>query len=1154
MTLATRDAGHARRDFQLPPQWGAMMVDMTAHTDQSWDNDVLALSRLAGVEVTSVKLESLPPGYKETTSPGQALEELDLMRRLDASTVTFVVREPQDPDSSFRIRRLSLQRGELAEIVPVLESFGLSLVESVPIQIPTAGPAGTVVHIDDMALRVRDAAAGEGQLARPASFSDRLVDALGAGEAGRFDIDPLNRLVVTAGITWPEVTVLRAYVRYWSQVVATVDLRAAADSLVAYPELAAALVCYFEARFDIGQATAESSEAAVDAARQSCVDNLALVTRLDDDRLLRGLLGLIDATWRTNFYSPQWQDICRRPPASAPALVLKIDGRAVPESVPPRPEVETFVHSTSVEGIHLRAGRVARGGIRWSERPDDFRTEVLDLAFAQVKKNAPIVPTGAKGGFVVRQAAVGSGRSANRSRPSPQEVAAAYETFIAALLEITDDYRDDRVVSPPTVLPADGPDPYLVVAADKGTASFSDLANTLAERKGFWLGDAFASGGSRGYDHKAMGITARGAWVAVSRHFKELGVDVAEDPFRVVGVGDMSGDVFGNGMIQSSAIELVGAFDHRHIFLDPQPDRQGSFKERCRLASLSRSSWDDYDRSLISQGGGVWPRDAKSIPVSVEAAQALGISPGETSPPELVSAILSAPVDLLWFGGIGTFVSAPGESEADVADHANDAVRVTSDRVRARVIGEGANLGVTQRARLRYSRRGGRVNADFIDNAAGVATSDREVNLKILLALAISEGRLAESDRDGYLKRAEEEVAASVLAQVDHSVVALNRAARWSERELDSYESLVDYLEGDGLFDRGVEVLPDRSEFEVRRKAGAGLIRPELATLLAYAKSDVVKSLEASGAAADPVFADAVHAYFPSELRRDFSDLIPRHRLYNQLAATDVAGEMVDRMGIVWAHDLAGELGCRLADVATAFWVGRRVCDAGRLWSQLDAFAAKLEVSREAELRDELAAAVGSLARSYLLEGPDGPPSRRADTYAASAALLEAQLPGRPDETGVEAETGGVATLTRRVARATRRAESIKAVGSADSADLNLVEVLKAWDALGAPGLPPERIAGVVASALESTPPPSKLLVWQARAIMDDLAEWRREVSLRAARPDAKAGPGGDPIRMHSTDALDVLDSPGASCGDRLSAASLALRRLQRSTRKAGSA
>ena len=1139
-----------------------MMVGMT-HTDQSWDNGVLALSRIAGVADTSVALEGLPPGYRESTSPEEAVEELAGMRSLVGSASRYLVRESPDPESSFRLRRLSLQRSELAAIVPILESFGLSLVESVPFQVASGPEPGSVVHVDDMAVRVRGSGSDRLDVGHPASFSARLVDAFSAAEAGLFDIDALNRLVVVGALAWRQVAVLRAYVRYWSQVVPNVDLDATADSLVAYPEVTAALAAYFEERFDPARTADTSSPGAVESARGACVEKLAAVARLDDDRSLRGVLGLIDATWRTNFYAAEWQTPPGDRAASPAALVLKMDGRAVPQSAPPRPEVETFVHSTTVEGIHLRAGRVARGGIRWSERPDDFRTEVLDLAFAQVKKNAPIVPTGAKGGFVVRSADAGAGRSANRSRPSPDEIAAAYKIFISALLEITDNYEDDLVVSPSMLSATDGPDPYFVVAADKGTASFSDLANSLAEQRGFWLGDAFASGGSRGYDHKAMGITARGAWVAVRRHFKELGIDVSADPFRVVGVGDMSGDVFGNGMIQSRAIELVGAFDHRHIFLDPLPDRDNSFEERVRLSRLARSSWDDYDRSVISKGGGVWPRDSKSLPVSPEAASTLGIAAGDTSPLEVVSAILAAPVDLLWFGGIGTFVAAPGESDADVADHANDVVRITSDKVRARVIGEGANLGVTQRARLRYSRRGGRVNADFIDNAAGVATSDREVNLKILLALAISEGRLAGSDRDDYLSRAEDEVAAAVLAQVDHSVVALNRAARWSERELDAYESLADALEAEGSIDRGVEVLPDRSEFEVRRKAGAGLIRPELATLLAYAKSDVVKSMESSGASGDPAFAEAVHAYFPSELRRDFSDLIPRHRLYHQLAATDVAGEMVDRMGIVWAHDLAGELGKRLADVATAFWVARRVCDAGRLWARLDESAASFEAAEEADLRDRLSAAVGSLARGYLLEGVVGSPGERGDFDIATVARLEKDLPGSVASSAgpagyagevaaltgeVAALTGEVAALTGEVRRVSRLVELLRAVSPLSGFGVNLADAVRAWDSLGAPGSPVDRITATLKSALEASPPPSKLLVWQSRVVMDDLAEWRRDAALQAVR-SAEAVPSDGATSDSDSNgaaALGVLSSPATSSGDRVAAASLALRRLRR--------
>ncbi|MST34072.1 NAD-glutamate dehydrogenase, partial [Acidimicrobiaceae bacterium USS-CC1] len=503
--------------------------------------------------------------------------------------------------------------------------------------------------------------------------------------------------------------------------------------------------------------------------------DLAAVEQLEQDQVLRGYLALVDATLRTSYplRTPEGEPL--------PTVTLKLASRSVPDLPAPHPLVETWVHGPDVEGIHLRFGPVARGGIRWSDRPEDFRTEVLGLAAAQVKKNAVIVPTGAKGGFVCR----------GRTPASAAGVRQAYETFISSLLDITDNYVGGRVVSPPGVVTRDGEDPYLVVAADKGTATFSDAANALSEQRHFWLGDAFASGGSHGYDHKAMGITARGAWVAVRRHFHQLGIDVQTETVTVAGIGDMSGDVFGNGMLQSQAIALVAAFDHRHVFLDPDPDPKASFAERQRLAALGRSSWDDYDRTAISEGGGVWSREAKTVPLSPQARRALGVTAAELSPPELISAILRAPVDLLWFGGIGTYIKASDEADSEVGDHANDAVRVTADQVRARVLAEGGNLGVTQRGRIRYSRRGGRINADFIDNAAGVATSDREVNLKILVDLAIAEGRLDPAERDAELQAAEPFVAEEVLRQVDHSVAALNRAVPASARELDAYEALL---------------------------------------------------------------------------------------------------------------------------------------------------------------------------------------------------------------------------------------------------------------------------------------------------------------------------------------------------------------------------
>jgi glutamate dehydrogenase len=1013
------------------------------------------------------------------------------------------------------------------------------------------GDTARVAYIDDMAVRVRagnyEAVVGDD----PDGFADRLVEAIQATQCGCSDVDPLNRLVIAAGLGWSQVVVLRGYLRYWSQVVASLDLRATADSLVAYPTLTAALISYFEARFDPQSEGSDLVEGPGGgfrevSTRDACVEQLAGVTHLDDDRVLRGVLGLIDATWRTNYFTPSMRAAFAAfgfraqragswgPPGRPAPIVLKLDGRRVPEAPSPRPEVETFVHSTALEGIHLRAGRIARGGIRWSERPDDFRTEVADLAFAQVKKNSVIVPTGAKGGFVVRYHPDEAAPSAAWRRPSFGEVADAYETFISSLLAITDNFAGTEVVPPSGVRAADAADPYLVVAADKGTASFSDLANSIAERVGFWLGDAFASGGSHGYDHKAMGITAKGAWVAVARHFKELGIDVSKDRFRVVGVGDMSGDVFGNGMIQSSAIELVAAFDHRHIFVDPNPDPLRSFEERCRLAALARSSWDDYDRDAISPGGGVWSRADKTVHVSAEAAVALGLSEGEVSPPQLISAILKAPVDLLWFGGIGTFLKAPEEADSDVADHANDATRVTSDQVRARVIGEGANLGVTQKARVGYSRRGGRVNADFIDNAAGVATSDREVNLKILLTAAAEEEGLSMSERDGYLARAEPAVAAAVLAQVDHSVVALNRAAKRSDRDLDAYESLVASLERNGLIDRASEVLPDVAEFEVRRKAGAGLIRPELATLLAYAKSDIVVSIEASGAAGDPIFLDSVEAYFPPEFRRDFAKLIPAHRLYEQIAATGVAGEMVDRMGIVWAHDLADELGCRLADVSVAFWVARRVCDAERLWELLADRSPSMDPAVEAELHSEIANAVERLARRYLLQGGVGDAELRAARDVAAGEEVGACLAASLDAREIRVQ----------IATASRRIESIDLAVLASKSARGVDECRRCleWLRHGVA----DRLEATLTEALDASPPPSRVLVWQARAVLDDLDAWlQRAATWMLEQGQVKDDPTSvlAPLIL---DALAVLDSAPERAADRVAAGALVVRRLHR--------
>ena len=1154
--------------------------------DSAWDDEVRNLSGALPAPLLDSFLRGLPAGYRQQTGPVQAArdaaEVAALLQMPDAGegpvggpagdrpmmgrTHRLLVAPAPDELCTFRLRRFGRDGIELTRTLPLLESFGLVVVEAIPFRLADPTDPQAELHIDDIGIRVDSPFGPEALRFVPEHHGARLVEAVEASATGEADVDSLNRLVTSAALDWRQVTVLRAYLRYWHQVAADLSWDDLTDPLAAHPDAARALVGYFQARFDPAALPAGpppdggSEPVRGGPERALCLGQLDLVDRLEAFRVLRALLGLVDATWRTNYFSAGYADTGRPAGGRLSPLVLKLDSTAVPELGPPRPYVDTFVHGPAVEGIHLRAGLVARGGLRWSERPADFRTEVLDLAFAQVKKNAIIVPTGAKGGFVVRQPSTLPGAALAKARPSPEQVRQAYELFVAALLEVTDNIESGKVVTPERVVAWDGPDPYLVVAADKGTATFSDLANSISERTGFWLGDAFASGGSRGYDHKAMGITARGAWVAVRRHFRELGIDVATDPIKVVGVGDMSGDVFGNGMLRSRAIRLVAAFDHRHIFLDPDPDPDRSFEERQRLFGLERSSWADYAGKAISAGGGVWPRDAREVPLSPEARAVLGVGEASMSPPQLVSAILSAPVDLLWFGGIGTFIKAVGEPDTDVGDHANDGVRITSDRIRARVVAEGANLGITQRARIRYSRRGGRINADFIDNAAGVATSDREVNLKILLALAVEKGRLDPAERDRFLARSEEEVADGVLRQVDHSVAALNRAATRSEKELDAYEALVDDLHAAGRFDRGVEVLPDGEEFRVRRAAGAGLIRPELATILAYAKADLVGAIEASGRARDPLFLDSVLPYFPTPVRDAFGDLVPEHRLYPQLAATDVAGEIVDQMGIVWAHDLAAELGRDLADVATAFWVARRVAGAGQLWSELEDMAADpasgLSAPAEAALHQSVAAAVGDLVRAYLRSVSRFDAGRVAErdeelAAASESGTLPGVVAGEP-----EAGAGGtdwsdldVPEQTReRFLSARRRVAVVSAGMLARTIGRPVGDVLEALQALDrAAGL--DRLAADVRAALESSPPPGRVRVWQARAVLDDLADWRGRAVVASLGDGTAEHPGAAVARWVESHrpALQRASAIGGRSpagSDPLAVAGLTLRRL----------
>ncbi len=673
------------------------------------------------------------------------------------------------------------------------------------------------------------------------------------------------------------------------------------------------------------------------------LEALSRVPDLAHHEVLSELLSLVEATTRSNW-------ALKRGP-----VALKFASASVHFLPAPKPTSEIFVWTPWFHGLHLRFGAVARGGIRWSERQRDLRTEVLGLARAQVKKNSLIVPTGAKGAFVLRDLFAGQDKARD-----------AYAAFVVSLLDLTDNIVDGKVVHPSGIWCRDGEDPYLVVAPDKGTATFSDLANAISNKAGFWLGDAFASGGSNGYDHKALGITAKGAWLAVGRHFHALGIDPQREPIRVVGVGDMSGDVFGNGMLQSRELRLIAAFDHRHIFVDPSPDPQRSYEERLRLSRLPGSSWRDYDLSTASAGSAVYSRQAVQVPLSDEARSVLNLGPSPVSATELVRAILEAPSDLIFFGGIGTFVKAPDELDVEVDDASNDDVRVSADHVRARVIVEGANLAVTQRARVSYSRRGGRVNADFVDNAGGVALSDREVNLKVLLDLAEAHGRLGAGRRHEMLAQVTDEVVQAVLTDVSRSIDSLDHAAVTSATDLPGYESLMEELEEGGSLDPAVESLPDAGELNRRRGAGAGLTRPEVAVVLGYARIDIAASLAGSAEVTGAAFESCALSYFPGPFRDAFSGLVPLHPLYNKIIGCQVANEVVDRMGPVWAHEVAKESRCQLFEVITAYWAAREVLGIAGLYDEVDRLSRSIPDDALADLRVVLSTSINRLVRWYL--------------------------------------------------------------------------------------------------------------------------------------------------------------------------------------------
>ncbi|HEX2552409.1 MAG TPA: NAD-glutamate dehydrogenase [Microvirga sp.] len=867
--------------------------------------------------------------YREAFAPEAALADIAILEQLSDARPRAVdlYRREGDPDTRINLKVYS--RGSalpLSERVPLLENLGFRVVNerTYRVEPPGAGEADPGrVWLHDMAL---ERAAGG------AIDADEIQGAIEAALLALFrglaESDAFNRLVLEAGLGWRDVAMVRALGRYLRQIRVPYAQDYLAGTLARHGAIAADIVRLFYARFDprggddrasISAKTdlpvpgfdprADDDRAAREAEIRARIEEaLIAVTSLDDDHILRRFVNLVEAGIRTNFFQIDDNGLPRQ------TIAVKFECARVEGMPLPRPLYEIFVYSPRVEGVHMRFGKVARGGLRWSDRPQDFRTEVLGLVKAQQVKNAVIVPVGAKGGFVPKHLPPPSDRQAWIA-----EGTESYRIFVRTLLQLTDNLEGTAVVPPADTVRHDGDDPYLVVAADKGTATFSDTANALSIEKGHWLGDAFASGGSQGYDHKKMGITARGAWEAVKRHFREIDVDIQSEPVTVAGVGDMSGDVFGNGMLLSKSLKLVAAFDHRDIFLDPDPDPDASFKERERLFALARSSWADYDKALISAGGGVFPRAAKSIPLSPEAQTLLGLDRAEATPAEVMNAILKAPVGLLWFGGIGTYIRAATESDDEVGDRANDPIRITGAQVRAKVIGEGANLGVTQRGRIEAARSGVRLNTDAIDNSAGVNTSDVEVNIKIALATPERDGRLDEAARNALLPEMTDEVARLVLRNNYLQTLAISLAERRGVGDLGFARRLMHGLEADGRLDRAIEFLPDDTTLAERGLRGEGLTRPEIAVLLAYAKLALHDALLDSAVPDDPYLSRELERYFPSEMRERFPDAVATHRLRREIIATQLANAIVNRGGPTVVTRLVDQTGADAPTLAAAY-------------------------------------------------------------------------------------------------------------------------------------------------------------------------------------------------------------------------------------------
>jgi glutamate dehydrogenase len=949
----------------IPPVDVQQLEQRLADAGRTWSNQVEEAAAAAFGEIAARtrlrRLKPFPMAYQARTEPPQAIADLERIEAvLGGSPIEASLHPRGDGDGSgLRLYRLG-EPAVLSDVLPILENLGLRIIAEEPYRIESED--GRAIWVDEFTLGPDAVPA-----ALAAAVRRRFEEALAAVWTGAVENDGFNRLVLAAGLSARQTTILRLYCKVLRQAGSTFSQSYMEETLARHAGIARRLVRLFERRFDPAHADGGSLDQISEV--QAIDHALDRVESLDEDRILRAYLTLILKSVRTNYYQtgPSGE--------SKPALAVKLASSTIDLLPLPRPLYEIYVYSPRTEGLHMRAGKVARGGIRWSDRKEDFRTEILGLMKAQTVKNAVIVPVGSKGGFVLK-------RPPDPAAPNYREQLAAegvecYKILIRGLLDITDNIvaanpgdgngaGAHTILPPPEVVRHEGDDPYLVVAADKGTATFSDIANGIAEEHGFWLGDAFASGGSAGYDHKAMAITSRGAWELIKRHFREIGRDIQTSDFTMVGVGDMSGDVFGNALLQSRHTRLIAAFNHLHIFVDPEPDPAAGFAERERLFHLPRSSWSDYDPKLISRGGGVFDRSLKAIPISAEMKRVFAIAEDHLTPAELIRQLLTAEIDLLFFGGIGTFVKAHSESHAEVGDRANDATRIDGEAIRAKIVGEGANLGITERGRVAYALKGGRIDTDAIDNSAGVSMSDHEVNIKILLSGAIAAGALGRQEREPLLAQMADDVAGLVLRDNYLQGEALSVAEAQGAGALDRQVRLMRDLERAGRLDRALEFLPDDDALAQRATSRRGLTRPELAVLLAYAKMSLDHDLLASDLPDRPELAGDLRDYFPPALRERFAAQIAAHPLKREITATVVTNDLVNRAGLTFIHDMRARTAHEAPAIARSYRIVRDVFGLPALWAEIEALDNRVPARVQSQILLEIGGLIEHVA-AWLL-------------------------------------------------------------------------------------------------------------------------------------------------------------------------------------------